>query len=312
MSGYTWGMATITRLPHRVLRYEERLNADPDWALTEGSRFFMGDGEVRATLNTVTRRLNDLGVPYAVVGGLALVHHGYRRFTEDVDILVTTASLRLIHKRLDGLGFVPPFAKSKNLRDTATGVKVEFLLTGAYPGDGKPKPVSFPDPAEVSEESGGIRYLRLATLVELKLASGLSAPDRLKDLADVQALIKARNLPREFAAQIDPSVRDGYYAQWAAARPAGRRYVLLWRNKWLTVRAASLAEMAAGLEAAAAELRTMLADGVALDPDGGTADDYAYLTTSDPAIAQKYGMEDESELWDKDEPGDDSGSAGHV
>lgn len=33
---------------------------------------------------------------------------------------------------------VPPFAGSMRLRDTATGVKVEFLTTGDYPGDGKP------------------------------------------------------------------------------------------------------------------------------------------------------------------------------
>lgn len=41
----------------------------------------------------------------------------------------------------------------------------------------------------------------------------------------------------------------------------------------------------------------MLADGVTLDPEGGTSDDYAYLVTSDPVIAKKYDMHDESEFW---------------
>ena len=59
--------------------------------------------------------------------------------------------------------------------------------------------------------------------------------------------------------------------------------------------------MAAGLERAALELRAMQADGVELDPHGGTQDDYAYLFTSDPAIAKKYDMHDEVEFFGYDE-----------
>lgn len=77
---------------------------------------------------------------YAVCGGVALNAHDFRRFTEVVDILVTRESLKVIHDRLDGLGYVPPFRGSKNLRDVEQGVRIEFLLSGDYPGDGKPKP----------------------------------------------------------------------------------------------------------------------------------------------------------------------------
>src|SRR5205823_4612171 len=107
---------------------------------------------VHDTLHRITSRLQELKIPYAVVGGMALFYHGFRRFTEDVDILVTRSALEEIHRRLDGLGWIPPFQGSKNLRDAETGVKIEFLVTGEYPGDGKPKPVSFPDPADVSVE----------------------------------------------------------------------------------------------------------------------------------------------------------------
>ena len=34
----------------------------------------------------------------------------------DVDILVTREGLKTIHERLEGLGYVPPFTGSKNLR----------------------------------------------------------------------------------------------------------------------------------------------------------------------------------------------------
>ena len=80
------------------------------------------------------------------------------------------------------------------LRDTESGVRVEFLVTGQFPGDGKPKPVAFPDPARVAFEKDGVKYLSLPALIELKLASGMTNPVRLKDLADVMELVK---LPRE-------------------------------------------------------------------------------------------------------------------
>jgi hypothetical protein len=44
----------------------------------------------------------------------------------------------------------------------------EFLVTGEFPGDGKPKPVAFPDPSTCSTQIGGVYYLRLPTLLELK------------------------------------------------------------------------------------------------------------------------------------------------
>ncbi len=193
-----------------VTSYEARLNADRRWALREGSMHFERESSVHLTLQRLTRRLDELGVSYAVVGGMAMFLHGYRRFTEDVDLLVTPESLRLIHEKLVGLGYLPPFSASKNLRDTDTGVKIEFLLTGGYPGDGLPKPVSFPDPAGVSEVIDGIRCLNLRTLVELKLASGLTNPRRGKDIVDVQELIAVLGLSDDFAGDLDPFVRDKF------------------------------------------------------------------------------------------------------
>ncbi len=88
-----------------VLVYEEFLNRDPRWALSEGSRHFEENSAVFKALHGIAQRLNDLGVPYAVVGGMALFRHGLRRFTEDVGILVTKEDLKKIHENLDGLGY---------------------------------------------------------------------------------------------------------------------------------------------------------------------------------------------------------------
>ena len=100
------------RVAH-VDTYEDRLERDPECAMGEGSRFFEGKSQVQATLNRITKKLNELGIEYAVAGGMALFKHGYRRFTDGVDILVAKADLKAIHQKLDGLGYLPPFQGSK-------------------------------------------------------------------------------------------------------------------------------------------------------------------------------------------------------
>jgi hypothetical protein len=209
----TPGASYPTNLPV----YEDLLNRDTRWALSEGSRHFEEKSAVFKALNKIATRLEELGIPYAVADGMALFVHGLRRFTEDVDILVTKEDLKKIHAKLDGLGYLRPFAHSKHLRDTELGVRIEFLTTGAYPGDGKEKPVAFPDPSTVSHEVDGINYVNLQTLVELKLASGMTNPGRLKDLADVLELIKSLDLPADYGNSLNPFVREKYAELWNVA-----------------------------------------------------------------------------------------------
>jgi hypothetical protein len=203
-----------------VKTYEQALDADLEYALREGSMHFEEKNAVHTTLRQITRRLSDLGIPYAVVGGMAMFAHGFRRFTEDVDILVTRESMQIIRDELEGLGYVQPAGTTTKLRDTSTGVRIEFLITGGYPGDGKPKPVAFPDPADVAVEIDGIRYLGLPTLLELKLASGMTNVNRLKDLADAQELIRVLKLPRDLADRLNAFVRAKYLEFWDALQAA--------------------------------------------------------------------------------------------
>jgi hypothetical protein len=166
-----------------MIPFEEKMSRGGGAAIEEASRFFMKQGPVYESLRRIAAKLDELNIPYAVAGGMALVAHGYERTTVDVNVLVTAEGLKAIHLALEGLGYVPPFAGSKQLRDVETSVRIEFLVTGQYPGDGKPKPIAFPDPANVAVEIEGIKYLALVPLVELKLASGMTNPGRLKDLA---------------------------------------------------------------------------------------------------------------------------------
>ena len=198
--------------------YEDLLGRDLPWALREGSMHFEERSAVHRTLHRVVRQLGELEVPYAVAGAMALFFHGYRRFTEDVDLLVTPQGLQRIHRQLEGLGYVSLFSGSRGLRDAETGVRIEFLVSGDFPGDGKPKPVAFPHPDDASVDKEGIRWLSLPRLVELKIASGMTSPGRLKDLADVQELMRALALPADFAAQLHPFVQEKYRELWSAVQ----------------------------------------------------------------------------------------------
>lgn len=189
----------------------------------EGLRYFMGEGKLNNTLAQLSADLKQNGIDYIVIGAVALMAYGYPRFTEDIDLVLTPDGLESFHKKLIGLGYVPAFyGARKRLRSTRDGVSIEVIVSGEYPGDGKPKPVSFPVPADASNEIDGVQIVTLEKLIELKLASGMTAPDRLKDLADVQELIKVRGLTSKFAESLDPYVRDQFLQLYIAVQK-GRR-----------------------------------------------------------------------------------------
>lgn len=205
----------------QAVAYEQLLRQGGDRVLREASAYFAGAGRLHNTLHRLTQRLDAEGIPYALLGGLALAKHGYPRLTEDIDLLMTPSGLARFRQQLVGWGYRPAFSGAKKtFRDTETGVRIEIVTTEEYPGDGLPKPVAFPDPAMpgVTVEKEGVRVVTLEKLIELKLASGTSAPHRLRDLADVQDLIARLGLPLTLADRLDSSVQAAYRDLWEKAR----------------------------------------------------------------------------------------------
>ena len=182
-------------------------------------------------VNEALRRLvSDLEahrIEYCVIGAVALNQHGYQRFTTDIDLLMTPEGLETFRKELVGRGYRPAFnGATKKFRETTQNVPIEIITSGEYPGDGKPKSVRFHDPVEHCVVIDGIKTVDLARLIELKLASGMTGLARLKDLADVQELIRVRQLEAVFAEQLDPFVADKYrelHAEVAAANAQEER-----------------------------------------------------------------------------------------
>lgn len=179
----------------------------------------MGEAKVQRALAALTRALDELGIPYAIAGAMALNAHGYERVTVDVDVILTREGLATFKAKRLGLGYAEKFPGSRGFCDTALGVNIDVLIAGDYPGDGQPKPIAFPDPS-TAEAGARYRLVSLAQLVELKLASGMTAPHRLKDLADVLELIRAAQLSESFAQALHPYVREKYLELYAAAASA--------------------------------------------------------------------------------------------
>ena len=84
---------------------------------------------------------------------MALNEFGYQRTTVDVNILLTAEGLATFKAAMLGRGYLEKFPGSRGMRDTEHGVDIDVVLTGMYPGDGKPKPVVFPDPAIAADRA---------------------------------------------------------------------------------------------------------------------------------------------------------------
>lgn len=189
-----------------------------DALLAGAQEYFMGAGNLHDAAEAIGRALTELNIDYAIAGAIALGEHGFERLTTDVDILINRDGLARFKARWLGRGYVDIRPGGKAVRDTANNIRIDFLIAGDFPGDGLPKPVAFPEPAGASVLGAKYRVLTLPRLIELKLASGMTAPHRLHDLADVLRVTRQASLPRDFATQLDPYVRAKFDELWVLAQ----------------------------------------------------------------------------------------------
>lgn len=165
--------------------------------------------DIAAVLESLSRHLAQEGIPFALIGALALRHYGYVRHTEDIDILTTREGLDRIHARLVGRGLLRAPGLRKSLRDTEHDVDIDIVTAGEHAGSPE-SPVEYPPPTSAAfVDVGGLRVPTLAALVEFKIASGVWG-HRAQDLADVQRLIRANALTEAFAVRLAPTLRERF------------------------------------------------------------------------------------------------------
>lgn len=115
-----------------------------------------------------------------VIGGVAVIHHGYRRYTHDVDALYSYHDAGIL-KRLESDFRLVLRAESgwHHLEHRETGVRLELIPEGGLTTYG-----FIPAPKTAGGENG---VISLSGLIWLKLVSG-----RSKDDADVIEVAKVR------------------------------------------------------------------------------------------------------------------------
>ena len=161
-----------------------------------------GDRSKRPALLSLARVMKESGVPYAVIGGVALqIHQREPRTTLDIDLAVADRS-SIPRDLLRAAGFRPTgsFEHSENWEGPES------------------VPVQFTDDPALREaiaraevvETGGveIRVIRKRDLLREKLRAGADSArrrsKRLQDLADAQALIES---DPALVAELEPEQR---------------------------------------------------------------------------------------------------------
>jgi hypothetical protein len=180
-----------------------------DWAfrrrLQEIDKFFEGADRVHQTMRHVANYLQSAGIRYAIVGGMAVNAHRHQRTTRDVDFLLTAEGFAAFRKIADAGEFEAMPGRPRRFTDRTTNITFDVLISGHFPGSGEPGPISFPDPAAVTQDIDNLHVVDLPTLVQLKLAAR-----RYQDFADVVSLIRANALDESFQDRLHAAMRADF------------------------------------------------------------------------------------------------------
>jgi predicted nucleotidyltransferase len=158
-------------------------------------------------VEAILRALNDAEVRYLIVGGLAVVAHGYVRATVDLDIVVDLERENILRavRALENIGYSPlvPVRAEEFADATKRQCWIDeknmtvFQMRHADPKSPRvdifvKEPFSFSDELAAAkwEEVAGIRapVLRLERLLEMKRAAG--RPADLLDIEQLETIMK--------------------------------------------------------------------------------------------------------------------------
>ena len=164
-----------------------------------------------SSIESIARALNDAGVPFLVVGGLAVVAHGYGRQTQDLDLVVPVDpdNVHRLFAALGTLGYAPRVpVTAPQVADPATrarwiaerGMVVLAFHSERHPET--PVDVFMREPFDFASEhatarvaeiapSVPVRIVRLATLLQMK--EGAGRPQDLADVAELRRLHGGRD-----------------------------------------------------------------------------------------------------------------------
>src|SRR6476646_7855385 len=105
-----------------------------------------------ATLKTLSRKE---GIPLAIVGGLAAIHHGYERFTKDIDVVVQSVNLDVLTRVAPHYGIKVIWKDPDGWHKLqCEGVHIDIVPEGRKPRNDAPCAIPGPEKLGVREGAG--------------------------------------------------------------------------------------------------------------------------------------------------------------
>ena len=138
--------------------------------------------DILESLTWSHQKLNELNVPHALIGGMALSEYGYARGTQDVDWLIPEEFVSLVSEAFLKHGFTV-YHQSPDVLQFTGLAEIDFLIAR--------RPIS----RAMIEQSHYSKNLELSVvlpedLIGLKIQAYAGNPKRkFKDLADIQELV---------------------------------------------------------------------------------------------------------------------------
>jgi hypothetical protein len=129
--------------------------------------------------------MEKIGVPIALIGGLALAPHGVIRATQDIDLLIDSAGADEAEAELLRLGYRCLHRSADAGNYLRTDERVDFLyahrpVARRLLGEAKILPTAF----------GKLPVVSIEGLIAFKLQALVNNPRRTQDLEDIKALLR--------------------------------------------------------------------------------------------------------------------------
>jgi hypothetical protein len=140
--------------------------------------------ERQSIIDLLDKILKQIKVAADLIGGVALQYYGYKRYTEDIDLLIDRSNYDVLANAIINTG---GFSLGKNNRFELNNYQIQICYDGLKVGD-----TIFPKP---SSSSHGLNVISLKILLKMKMEAGMN---RAKDRADFIELIKRGKISKEY------------------------------------------------------------------------------------------------------------------
>jgi len=167
----------------------------------------------KAGFDAIVHALNEAQVPFLIVGGIAVIHHGYGRVTQDVDVVMRLEKeiIDRAFRALERIGYLPAipisaaefsdpllreqWRREKNMKvlrfwsDRHRETPLDIFITEPFDFDREFVA------ADVCESAPGqpARIVSLATLLDMKRSAA-----RPQDLADIDEINLLHGKPSSY------------------------------------------------------------------------------------------------------------------